>query len=84
MVAGEKPEWKTFHKNNDSGTPILARLESSKEDKGISTVVIKAGECVRPITYPETVILEKLLAHIFEEMIARWAGDFPKLIESEN
>ncbi len=75
VVAGEKPEWKTFHKNNDSGTPIFAHLESSKEDKGISTVVIKAGEYVRPITYPETVILEKLLAHVFEEKIAYATGN---------
>ncbi len=74
VVAGEKPEWKTFHKSNGTGTPISARLESNKEDRGNFSVLINAGDYLRPVTYPETVILEKLLAHVFEEKIAHATG----------
>ncbi len=74
VVSGEKPEWKTFHKSNGTGTPISARIESNKEDRGSPTVLINAGDYLRPVNYPETVILEKLLAHVFEEKIAHATG----------
>ncbi len=71
VVAGNRPEWKTFHKGNGTGTPISARLESGKES---TTVLISAGDYLRPINYPETVILQALLDHMFAEKITNATG----------
>ncbi len=70
VVAGNRPEWKAFHKSNGTGTSISARLESGNGEKDTPTVVIAAGSYVRPVNYPETVILDKLLGHVFEEKVA--------------
>ncbi len=83
VVAGTKPEWKTYHKSNGAGTPISARLESGKDDRGSSTVLLSAGEYLRPIAYPETTILEKILDHVFEEKIAHATGS-PKQAPEES
>jgi hypothetical protein len=65
VVRGVKPAWKTFHKYNDSGTPIEVRWENDKKE----TVLFSAGGYVRPVQWPESVVLSQLLDHIFIEKI---------------
>ncbi len=65
VVRGVKPAWKTFHKYNGSGTPIEVRWENDKQE----TVVFSAGGYVRPVQWPESVVLSQILDHIFAEKI---------------
>lgn len=65
VVRGAKPMWKTFHKYNGSGTPIEVRWENDKQE----TVIFSAGGYMRPVPWPESVVLSALLDHIFAEKI---------------
>jgi len=65
VVRGVKPAWKTFHKYNGTGTPIEVRWENDKQE----TVVFSAGGYVRPVQWPESVVLAQILDHIFQEKI---------------
>ncbi len=65
VVRGVKPTWRTFHKYNDSGTPIEVRWESDKQE----TILFSAGGYIRPVQWPESVVLSQMLDHIFTEKI---------------
>ncbi len=65
VVRGVKPTWKTFHKYNGAGTPIEVRWENDKQE----TIVFSAGGYVRPVQWPESVVLSQMIDHIFAEKI---------------
>jgi len=74
VCRGDRGAWKTFHKFNGDGTPIEVRYERAKGGNTPDSVVFAVGGYVRPVAWPESVVLRDLLEHVFAEKIIHATG----------
>lgn len=65
VLNGKRKIWNTFHSFNESKTPISFAWDEHDSD----LLWINIDEYSRPLNYPETELMKRLIDHILEEKI---------------
>ncbi|MFX1317225.1 MAG: hypothetical protein ACFE9T_15290 [Promethearchaeota archaeon] len=65
VLKGKRESWNTYHEYQDEKTSIAIKWETEKRER----IWINIGTYNKMLTYPQIVILRKLLKHILKEKI---------------